>query len=162
MATRLARDGVDALLVGFLTNLAGGFAGVLVMVRPGQDAFDTVALVAIFGACAFALANVLIRVMARTEPPNRILFYYHAGGALVFAVPAAWAWTTPVGLEWLLLFLIGVFTTIGMISWASETPGLATRVRDIMSVSMRWIVSSKQVAVDGRPQREMPSGQRLS
>ena len=79
------------------TATAVGFIGVLVMVRPGQANFDTVAMVAVFAACAFALANVLILVLARTEPPNRILFYYHAGGAIVFAAPTAWAWTRPVG-----------------------------------------------------------------
>lgn len=99
------------------TATAVGFVGVLVMVRPGQATFDPVAVVAVLAACAFALANVLIRVMARTEPPNRILFYYHAGGAIVFALPAAWAWTTPVGVEWPLLFMIGVFTTVGMIGF---------------------------------------------
>lgn len=99
------------------TATAVGFVGVLVMVRPGQADFDTVAVVAVLAACAFALANVLIRVLARTEPPNRILFYYHAGGAIVFAGPAAWAWTTPIGVEWLLLFMIGVFTTVGMIGF---------------------------------------------
>lgn len=99
------------------TATAIGFVGVLVMVRPGQAGFDPVAVVAVFTACAFAYANVLIRVMARTEPPNRILFYYHLGGMMVFVVPAAFVWVTPVGIEWLLLFLIGVFTTVGMIGF---------------------------------------------
>ena len=99
------------------TATAVGFIGVLVMVRPGHASFDTIAVVAVFAACVFALANVLIRVLARTEPPNRILFYYHTGGTIVFAAPAAWVWTTPVGLEWLLLLMIGVFTTLGMIGF---------------------------------------------
>ena len=94
-----------------------GFIGVVVMIRPGHAAFDPIALVAVFAACIFAVANVLIRVMSRTEPPNRILFYYHAGGALMFVAPAIWVWTTPVGLEWLLVFMIGVLTTVGMIGF---------------------------------------------
>jgi len=52
--------------------------------------------------------------MSSTEPPNRILFYYHAGGATIFLIPTIILWQTPVGVEWLLLVGIGVMTTIGM------------------------------------------------
>lgn len=91
-----------------------GFAGVLIMVRPGHAGFDPVTLVAVISALTFAVANVLIRLMSDTEPPNRILFYYHAGGTVIFLVPAIWVWQTPIGMEWFLLGLIGVLTTIGM------------------------------------------------
>lgn len=96
---------------------AVGFVGVLFMVRPGDSGLDPIALIAVGAALVFALANILIRVLGRTEPPNRILFYYHAGGILVFLGPAIWAWRTPVGGEWLLLACIGALTTIGMIGF---------------------------------------------
>ncbi len=91
-----------------------GFAGVLVMVRPGSEAMDPMAFVAIGSAMTFAVANVLIRKLSATEPPGRILFYYHVGGSLVFAIPAYLVWVTPVGIEWLYMGGIGVFTTSGM------------------------------------------------
>ena len=91
-----------------------GFAGVIIMVRPGHAGIDPVVLIAIVSALTFAVANVLIRLMSNTEPPNRILFYYHAGGTVIFLGPAIWVWQTPVGLEWFLLAMIGVLTTIGM------------------------------------------------
>ena len=94
-----------------------GFAGVMIMVRPGHSGFDPVAVIAVFSALAFAVANVLIRFLSSTEPPNRILFYYHAGGALVFLGPALLVWRQPVGIEWLLLTLIGGLTTLGMIGF---------------------------------------------
>ncbi len=94
-----------------------GFAGVLVMVRPGSESMDPVALIAIAAAFVFAIANVLIRMLAKTEPPNRILFYYHIGGILVFTGPAAWVWRDPIGTEWLLLIAIGVVTTAGMVCY---------------------------------------------
>lgn len=94
-----------------------GFAGVLIMVRPGHTGVDPVALIAVVSALTFAVANVLIRMLSKTEPPNRILFYYHAGGAVIFLGPAIWVWQTPVGAEWFLLTLIGVLTTIGMIGF---------------------------------------------
>jgi len=94
-----------------------GFLGVLIMVRPGSEAMDPVALIAIGSAMTFAVANVLIRKLSSTEPPSRILFYYHIGGILAFAGPAAWVWRTPVGVEWLLMAAIGVLTTVGMVCY---------------------------------------------
>lgn len=94
-----------------------GFAGVLIMVRPGQTGADPVALIAVAAALVFAVANVLIRILSRTEPPNRILFYYHLGGSVVFLGPAIYVWQEPLAMEWIMLGLIGVLTTIGMIGF---------------------------------------------
>lgn len=91
-----------------------GFVGVLIMIRPSADGLDPIALVAVGAAFAFAIANVLIRVLARTEPTNRILFYYHIGGLVVFAGPAAWYWRMPVGMEWVMMVAIGALTTAGI------------------------------------------------
>ena len=93
---------------------AVGFLGVLVMMRPGSEGIDPVALIAVGTALTFAIANVLIRILAVTEPTDRMLFYYHIGGVAVFAVPVAWTWHPPVGVEWPLLLAIGVLTTGGM------------------------------------------------
>lgn len=94
---------------------AVGFAGVIIMMRPGAGAIDPVALIAVASALTFAVANTMIRLMSTTEPPNRILFYYHIGGILILIGPALWVWQTPVGIEWGMLALIGMLTTFGMI-----------------------------------------------
>ncbi len=99
------------------TATAIGFVGVLVMVRPDAGVIDPIALIAIGSALTFAVSNVLIRLMSSTEPPMRILFYYHVGGMLIFAGPAAWVWRTPVGVEWLYAFAIGLLTTLGMVGF---------------------------------------------
>jgi drug/metabolite transporter (DMT)-like permease len=92
-----------------------GFIGVVIMMRPGTGVIDPYVLIAIGAAFSMALANILIRLMAPTEPPNRILFYYHIGGILLLAPPALWHWKTPVGLEWFLILCIGFGTMLGMI-----------------------------------------------
>ncbi len=94
-----------------------GFVGVLVMVRPDASGIDPIALIAIGSALTFAVSNVLIRLLSSTEPPLRILFYYHLGGMMVFAGPAAWVWRTPVGIEWLYAIALGLLTTLGMIGF---------------------------------------------
>jgi drug/metabolite transporter (DMT)-like permease len=102
---------------GRWTATVAGFLGVLIMVRPGRHGVDPAALAAIGAAFFFALSVVLIRLLARTEPPNRILIYYHLAGVLVFAVPAALLWVTPVGIDWLLLALLAVLQTAAMVGY---------------------------------------------
>jgi drug/metabolite transporter (DMT)-like permease len=92
-----------------------GFGGVLVMMRPGHMGIDPASIVAVVSALLFGLGLVLIRLLAATDPPPRILFYYHLFGVLMFAAPAAWLWTPPTGLQWILLVLIGVLTTAAMV-----------------------------------------------
>ncbi len=94
-----------------------GFVGVIVMLRPGPEGMDPIAVVAIGAAMSFAVANVMIKMLSSTEPATRILFYYHIGGVLVFVVPAILVWRSPVGLEWAMAAGIGLLTTLGMIAF---------------------------------------------
>ena len=99
------------------TATAIGFVGVIIMVRPDAGTVDPIAMIAIGSALTFAVSNVLIRLLSSTEPPMRILFYYHLGGVLIFAGPAAWVWQTPVGMEWVYTVAIGVLTTVAMVGF---------------------------------------------
>ena len=94
-----------------------GFLGVLLMIQPGIGVFNPIALFAIFSALFFALGNVLIRILTRSEPATRILFYYHSGGLLIGFFTVLWVWKTPVGTEWFPLILIGILTTLAMICY---------------------------------------------
>ena len=91
-----------------------GFVGVIVMVRPGHEAFQLASLVAVGSAFMFGLSLIQIRLMARTEPPPRILFYYHVTAAILFAGPAIAHWQDPTWEQMLYLFLVGLFTTAAM------------------------------------------------
>ena len=91
-----------------------GFAGVIVMMRPFGGEIDIAWFVALFTAFLFASGLIIIRVLARDDPPGTILFWYHIFGTLIFAGPAAYVWVHPTPLEWLLLCLIATFTAIGM------------------------------------------------
>ncbi|PPR11661.1 MAG: Riboflavin transporter [Alphaproteobacteria bacterium MarineAlpha11_Bin1] len=96
----------------FLTAL--GFGGVLIMLRPGSDGIDFIALIAVIAAAIWGTANVLIRMLSTTEPTTRILFYYHVGGVVVFLGPALWFWQSPTNFELMLLVAIGGGTTACM------------------------------------------------
>jgi drug/metabolite transporter (DMT)-like permease len=102
---------------GRWTATFAGFVGVIIMVRPGGEV-DPIVFIAIASACTFAVANVMIRLMSTTEPPNRILFYYQLGGIAVFLIPTILLWQTPPDLvSWLMALAIGLLTAVGMIGF---------------------------------------------
>ena len=94
---------------------AFGFLGVLTMVRPGAVAFDIAWAVAVLAAVLFALGIIFIRRLATTEPPIRILFYYHVFGIAMFLGPAVALWQPPDAGQLVLLVLIGALTCAGMV-----------------------------------------------
>ncbi len=62
-----------------------GFVGVLVMLRPGSEAFRLAALLPLFAAAAYATLQILTRSMGMTEKASTMSFYIQ----LVFVVVCA-------------------------------------------------------------------------
>ena len=63
--------------------VAVGFAGVLVMLRPGAGVFEPAALLGLLAALAYACAQLITRNLGRTESGASIAFYTTAGYLLV-------------------------------------------------------------------------------
>jgi drug/metabolite transporter (DMT)-like permease len=63
--------------VNLLTSLAvaAGFAGVLLIVKPGAAGFDLAALLPIVGALGYALSMVIARPLGRTETAAAMAFW---------------------------------------------------------------------------------------
>ena len=93
---------------------AVGFGGVLIILRPGSASMDLTAILAILSALTFAITNVLNRMLSKTEPANRIMFYYHLFGVVLFLGPTIWVWQMPIGKEWFLLASLGVLSTAAL------------------------------------------------
>jgi len=91
-----------------------GFIGVIIILRPGAANMNPAAMFAILGAFTFAVTNVLNRMLSKTEPTNRIMFYYHLFGVVLFLGPSIWVWRTPVGSEWFFLASLGVLSTAAL------------------------------------------------
>ena len=51
-----------------------GFAGAVVVVRPGFAAIDGVAFLVLFSAASYAASDLAGKVLARTEDPNQVVF----------------------------------------------------------------------------------------
>ena len=93
-----------------------GFAGLLLILRPGSGVFQPAALVGVASAGFASVAQVGIRRLTRTEPVTRIDFYFGLVASVVALPPAALWWRTPSPLTWAVLLLMGVFATAGQLT----------------------------------------------
>jgi drug/metabolite transporter (DMT)-like permease len=89
-----------------------GFAGILLILKPGLALFTPVSLIGVASGTFAALAMVSIRRLTRSEPTLRIVFYFSAVCTAVSAVPLAWRWQSPEPGLWLLLVLVGVLASL--------------------------------------------------
>jgi drug/metabolite transporter (DMT)-like permease len=98
-----------------------GFAGVLVIVRPGFEAFDYDVLVALLAAAASAAVAIGIKFLSRTEAPDSIVIYTTLLWVPMSLVPALFVWQWPGPASWLWVGLAGFFGTIAHMGWTRAT-----------------------------------------
>ena len=94
--------------------VAGGFAGTLIILRPGGTVFNWAILLPLGLVVTHAWFQVLTSRLARTEKPLTMHFYTGWIGTLVasLALPFAWA-PLPSWHWWALLCLMGFMGTVG-------------------------------------------------
>ena len=94
--------------------VTGGFAGTMVIIRPGYDAFEWTTLLPIGLVVSNAWFQVLTSKLVKTENPLTMQFYTGWAGTLVasLALPFVWisldSWTL-----WACLGLMGLAGTVG-------------------------------------------------
>jgi drug/metabolite transporter (DMT)-like permease len=93
--------------------VAIGFAGVLLIARPGSSRLDPAMLVALGAALFSSLAMMKVKQLSATEPPDRITFYFLANGLLIGLVPALATWGTPNTTQLVLLAAMGALSCVG-------------------------------------------------
>jgi drug/metabolite transporter (DMT)-like permease len=94
-----------------------GFAGVLVIVRPGTDGFSAGSLVAVAAAVLSSVVAIQIKQLSRVDPPDTIVFWTYVFWVPLSLVPALFAWQWPQGMQWPWLVAIGAFGTGGQLLW---------------------------------------------
>lgn len=72
-----------------------GFGGALVILRPGIIEVSPAAMLALASAMFYAAAAIVVKVLARTEPATRIVFFMNLYLLVLSAAPAAWRWNMP-------------------------------------------------------------------
>lgn len=94
--------------------VCGGFAGALVVVRPGGQLFGWASLLPLAMVFMYAWFQILTARMARTEDPMTMHFYTGWVGALVASLALPFVWR-PIAdpLVWAQLCLVGLMGTVG-------------------------------------------------
>jgi drug/metabolite transporter (DMT)-like permease len=90
-----------------------GFAGVLLIMRPGTVSFHWAMLISLTSALFGSLYNIVTRMVGKNDSVETSLFYVGFVGAAGAFVPGVMTWQMPVGWQWLPLVLMGVCGTIG-------------------------------------------------
>jgi drug/metabolite transporter (DMT)-like permease len=99
------------------TATAVGFAGVLVMVRPGEGSLQLGALIALANAAAVAISIFLVKRLSTSETPLMILTQFAIFSTLLLAAPAIWVWRWPDPWGWTLAVGIALTATVGQYFW---------------------------------------------
>ena len=89
-----------------------GFAGVLLMVAPGEIAWNAGILAALAAVVFGSLATVQTRAL-KGENTTMLMVFYTVGLTLFTAIPAAIAWQPVTPSAWPLLLGIGVLAQMG-------------------------------------------------
>ena len=87
-------------------------AGALIIVRPGTEAFQPAALIALLAALFIGVEAVLIKLLSHRESALRILLINNSLGALVACSAAMFFWVAPNRWQWLMLAAIGAIMVL--------------------------------------------------
>lgn len=93
-----------------------GFVGALVIIRPGTDILQTVAVLPLLAALSFALYQILTRKLAPYDPPLTTLFYTSVAGTVGSCVLVPSVWVEPDMQGWVLMAGAGLFGALGQLA----------------------------------------------
>jgi drug/metabolite transporter (DMT)-like permease len=97
---------------------AVGLLGVLIVLRPGTEAFTPVALLVLLGASTYAGVSLVIKSVAGFESPTTCVLYVSGFLTLMSLPVAAPVWIWPSGQALLLTAATGLLGSIGWFAYA--------------------------------------------
>jgi drug/metabolite transporter (DMT)-like permease len=92
-----------------------GFAGALVILKPGAATFQPSALLALTAAALIAGAMLSIKSLSRTEHPNAIVIIMGLMMTPASLIPALFVWTTPTTATFAWLIVLSAAATVGQL-----------------------------------------------
>lgn len=91
-----------------------GLAGVLLMLRPGVEAIQLGAVLAIVSAFLFGFIVIMGKRLNTTESPEIVIMMLSFWSLPISAIPAAFFWQVPSGDQWWYLLALGVAANLNM------------------------------------------------
>lgn len=127
---RIGVHRISALLVGF--------AGVIIVLRPGTEVFQIEALSAVIAATFWAFSGVIIKTLTNTDKPRVVVFY------MVFmmaplSLPLAWPYLKVPAWD-LIPWLIALGVTSNLFQIALSNAFAATEVNTILPFDFMRLV----------------------
>jgi drug/metabolite transporter (DMT)-like permease len=92
--------------------IIAGFAGALIMIRPGFAEFNIGIAFALGSGVAGALVSIMIKTLVRTDPPDTIAAWLFVTQTLILLIPTIIVWKNPTLEQWILFALIGFMSVI--------------------------------------------------
>ena len=89
-------------------SVLAGFAGVLLIVRPGFTRISWPLCIPLLGALLWALYQIMVRFLARDDRPETTLWWSALIGLAAISLIAPWEFQPPDAIGWILLAVSGV------------------------------------------------------
>ncbi|MCJ2542554.1 DMT family transporter [Synechococcus bigranulatus str. 'Rupite'] len=93
-----------------------GFAGALVMLRPGFQEGSLGIGLTLIASALFAWVTIVIKMLSRTESSITITAYMGLLQTPMSFLAAVWVWTWPSPEQWLWMVAMGLLGTIGQVA----------------------------------------------
>ena len=121
--------------------VAGGFAGVLIIVRPGGGVFAWASVLPLCCAACFACYQILTRKLANLESPYTSIFYSGLVGSVIMSLtlPYVWIWPQSLihGLLFVVIGIIGGLSHLILIKAYDYAP--ASRLAPFSYTQLIWV-----------------------
>jgi drug/metabolite transporter (DMT)-like permease len=91
-----------------ITALLIGFAGMLIILRPGAESVGAGEVMVIVSALTMALSVITMKILTRTEQVGSLVVYQTMLTTPVALLPALFVWTWPSAAMWMWVILIGI------------------------------------------------------
>lgn len=88
--------------------VAVGFAGVMIVARPGSGIFGWTALLPLIAAAFYGMFQITTRLLSATASPRSMLLFSGLVGAVATGLVAPFVWVWPTPMQWFLLVAGGV------------------------------------------------------
>jgi drug/metabolite transporter (DMT)-like permease len=94
-----------------------GFLGVLVILRPDTGVFASASWIALFATALYALGQIFVRDLTKTETTTCIVFYVTLTTTVVSAAALPFVWVTPGTGDAVLLVAVGILGGVAQLAF---------------------------------------------
>jgi drug/metabolite transporter (DMT)-like permease len=105
----------ERITKAMLMAAALGFLGVFCVAKPDQGLWNWVSAIGLASSLLASMAFVTVRALTKTEPPERIVFYFCLIGSVLSAIPMFWVWRPYALKELFFLIAAGILANVSQI-----------------------------------------------